>query len=364
MRIRTVKPEFFKHEALFEAELAARLPLRLAFIGLWGVADREGRFKWRPRQIKTDILPYDDVDFSAVMDALEASGFIQRYGDAGEYGCIPTFSEHQCVNTREAQSTLPEPTVRSRASTCVHVQAHSHAPNGENIPGPLRETVIARDGRKCLRCGAKDDLTVDHIFPRSIGGTHAITNLRTLCRPCNSARPVQGDGLIQDLARDGFTMDDMQRMCAHVQVQGEGKGKEGNRKGTESTSSTPSAAGGELVLTGSPPPTSEHTAFIDGWAQNFRATFGADYQFDGGRDAKAVKGLLKMGILRIDLLEIAKRAWAASRRDGRLFGCKQAVTIHGLKEHFNKVQAELSTAQPKAEPKQMQEIIQVKAIKI
>ena len=55
-RIRTIKPEFFRHEALFEAEHRAGLPLRLAFAGLWTAADREGRFKWRPRQLKLDVL--------------------------------------------------------------------------------------------------------------------------------------------------------------------------------------------------------------------------------------------------------------------------------------------------------------------
>ena len=44
-RIRTVKPELFKHEELFDTELASGLPLRLAFTGLFTVADCEGRFK-------------------------------------------------------------------------------------------------------------------------------------------------------------------------------------------------------------------------------------------------------------------------------------------------------------------------------
>ena len=36
-RIRTVKPEFFKHEEIYQAEIEEKLPLRLAFIGLFGV---------------------------------------------------------------------------------------------------------------------------------------------------------------------------------------------------------------------------------------------------------------------------------------------------------------------------------------
>lgn len=51
-----------------------------------------------------------------------------------------------------------------------------------------RDRVYARDGYKCLACGAIDDLTLDHIQPQSRGGGHQETNLRTLCRSCNSRR--------------------------------------------------------------------------------------------------------------------------------------------------------------------------------
>jgi hypothetical protein len=88
-RIRTIKPEFFRHADLYEAEKETGLPLRLAFAGLWTAADREGRFKWRPRELKLDCLPHDDVDFSRVLDALTTRGWLVRYAvDGVEYGAI------------------------------------------------------------------------------------------------------------------------------------------------------------------------------------------------------------------------------------------------------------------------------------
>jgi hypothetical protein len=108
-RIRTIKPRFFRHEQLFEAEKETGLPLRLSFAGLFTVADREGRFRWEPRTIKLDILPYDEIDFAAVLDALAAHGFIVKYSAGGQtYGCIPTFNKHQVINAREARSEIPE----------------------------------------------------------------------------------------------------------------------------------------------------------------------------------------------------------------------------------------------------------------
>jgi 5-methylcytosine-specific restriction endonuclease McrA len=241
-RIRTIKPEFFKHDELYDAELQVDLPLRLAYVGLWTCCDREGRFKWKPRQLKASILPYDEVDFSDVLDALEIHGFVRSYEHDGEkYGEVPTFKEHQCVNTREAKSNLPEPPEYDNA---MHVRARARIAQefrGKNVTKTVRQTIYARDGHQCVRCDATEDLTIDHIFPQSMGGTHFPSNLRTLCRPCNSARPVAGQALIDDLASDGLTLNDMQRTCMHVHAQGEGKGREG--KGKEGNSASSPSAG-------------------------------------------------------------------------------------------------------------------------
>jgi len=110
MRIRSIKPEFFHHEGLFEAELETKLPIRVAFAGLWCIADREGRFKWEPRRIGVQVLPYDGVDFSRVLDALTTRGFVFKYRVDDEcFGWIPSFLKHQVINNRESQSILPDP---------------------------------------------------------------------------------------------------------------------------------------------------------------------------------------------------------------------------------------------------------------
>jgi hypothetical protein len=141
-RIRTIKPDFFRHEDLYAAEVESGLPLRLAFAGLWTVCDREGRFRWRPLQLKLDCLPYDNVDFSRVLDALATRGFIVRYrvtdeSGAHDFGFVPSWRKHQVINPREKASDLPNPddceeiqqdadasiTRQPRASE-THVRAH------------------------------------------------------------------------------------------------------------------------------------------------------------------------------------------------------------------------------------------------
>jgi hypothetical protein len=120
MRIRTIKPEFFHHEGIYDAEQQSKLPLRLAFIGLWCAADREGRFKWEPRRLGVQILPYDNVDFSRVLDALMTRGFVAKYVcESVHYGLIPTFPRHQVINNRERESELPEPLQYVDCDACL-----------------------------------------------------------------------------------------------------------------------------------------------------------------------------------------------------------------------------------------------------
>jgi hypothetical protein len=52
-RTRSIKPSFFKNEFLAECEPMARL----LFIGLWTLADSQGRMEFRPMRIKASSEP-------------------------------------------------------------------------------------------------------------------------------------------------------------------------------------------------------------------------------------------------------------------------------------------------------------------
>ncbi len=109
-RKRLIAPAFFSHGALFDAEQESGLPLRVAYAGLWGHADRAGTFDWRPRELKLAILPYDAVNFADVLDALGAAGFVRRYTVGGkEYGVIPTLGRWQHFHKNEVKSERPAP---------------------------------------------------------------------------------------------------------------------------------------------------------------------------------------------------------------------------------------------------------------
>lgn len=56
------------------------------------------------------------------------------------------------------------------------------------IPADIRTLVFERDEHTCVECGATEDLTLDHIYPWSLGGPDTPENLRVLRRPCNSRK--------------------------------------------------------------------------------------------------------------------------------------------------------------------------------
>jgi len=57
-----------------------------------------------------------------------------------------------------------------------------------------RKNVLIRDHHSCTYCGARDDLTIDHIVPASKGGEWSWTNLTTACAKCNNRK---GDKLLK-----------------------------------------------------------------------------------------------------------------------------------------------------------------------
>ena len=115
MRSRNIKPGFFKNEQLAEVEPYGRL----LFIALWCMADREGRLDDRPKRIKVESLPYDDLSdqkINALLAKLQEYNFIQRYSIKGKkYIQITKFNKHQNPHLKETPSTIPAPEIPVQA---------------------------------------------------------------------------------------------------------------------------------------------------------------------------------------------------------------------------------------------------------
>jgi 5-methylcytosine-specific restriction endonuclease McrA len=70
-----------------------------------------------------------------------------------------------------------------------HIRLTSGNPERHwKIPAVSRREVFRRDNHTCQYCGSTKHLTLDHVLPRSKGGTHTWDNVVAACEKCNSTK--------------------------------------------------------------------------------------------------------------------------------------------------------------------------------
>lgn len=178
-RARNIKPGFFKNEVLAELPFEARL----LFIGLWTLADREGRLEDRPKRIKAELFPFDGFDVDSMLSRLQSDQFLTRYTvDGARFIQIENFVKHQDPHYKEKASEIPAPEGRDNLILATGVTRSQRA------------RILERDGYTCQGCGSKEHLCIDHILPVSRGGDSTDDNLQTLCLSCNTKKGNKLDG--------------------------------------------------------------------------------------------------------------------------------------------------------------------------
>ena len=101
-RIRTIKPEFWRNEALSNISSEACL---LA-IGLLNHCDDEGYFNANPKLVESDVFPLRNLSSTTTVLLRELSdiGYINLFSgsDGKTYGHIVNFSKHQVINKKNS----------------------------------------------------------------------------------------------------------------------------------------------------------------------------------------------------------------------------------------------------------------------
>jgi hypothetical protein len=126
-RIRHVKPEYFMDDDVAKCSIQARY----LFIGLWTLADREGRLLDRPAKIKAHIFPYDDkITIKQVdnfLSELANTNFLVRFtSDEKQIIQIRSFKKHQHIHINEQSSQLPEYIIDKE---CTIQEPYIHPPS-------------------------------------------------------------------------------------------------------------------------------------------------------------------------------------------------------------------------------------------
>ena len=198
-RIRTVKPDFFRHEKLQDLEVAhPGKYIMLTFEGLWTLCDSKGKFLFKPRTIKLDVLPFIPFNMEETLGVLEKEGFIETYEVEGEkYGRIPSFLDHQRITGKEATEgeKYPDPIVKQKGSNRETPEKHPGAQEGKGKEG---NGIASEDA------GNKRDL----LWEAMLKGC----GLSLTAKPTESERGAWNKAL-KDLRKAGATEQDIVRRC-------------------------------------------------------------------------------------------------------------------------------------------------------
>jgi hypothetical protein len=55
----------------------------------------------------------------------------------------------------------------------------------------VQDYVYSKYGRKCIKCGATERISLDHVIPIVKGGEDKVENLQPLCKSCNSSKGIK-----------------------------------------------------------------------------------------------------------------------------------------------------------------------------
>lgn len=120
-RIRTIKPDFWRHEQLSEMPEATHM---LA-AALLNYADDEGYFNANPKLVQAECCPLREpsVSIQDSLAALASIGYLVlgKGADGRAYGAIAKFTTHQRVN-RPAKSKIKELVIEWDGSPPSHAQ--------------------------------------------------------------------------------------------------------------------------------------------------------------------------------------------------------------------------------------------------
>src|SRR5687768_17326809 len=148
-RNRTISPDFWTWEAVIDCAPMTRL----LFLGLWNFADDHGVQPLRPRTIRLQVFPGDDIDnekVRAMIDELAARQLVRIYEVEGlEYLAIVDWTLHQRVSKRAKRRYPPDPAMPEPVPEAA-APADTAEPARPNAPPPLGEPERWREMIKGL----------------------------------------------------------------------------------------------------------------------------------------------------------------------------------------------------------------------
>jgi len=73
-------------------------------------------------------------------------------------------------------------------STSDELLYNLEAVTGSEAKRKWRQAIKEKWNYECAYCGSEENLTLDHITPRSKGGSERVTNILCACHSCNQSK--------------------------------------------------------------------------------------------------------------------------------------------------------------------------------
>lgn len=102
-----------------------------------------------------------------------------------QYRCLDCYNVKNRSNSKRWRELYPD-----KATANDRKYAHKRRALcgvGEFNEGDW-ERLVAAYGAACMKCGATDNLSLDHVIPLSLWGEHSLRNAQILCHACNAAK--------------------------------------------------------------------------------------------------------------------------------------------------------------------------------
>ncbi|WP_342616968.1 hypothetical protein [Rhodoferax sp. GW822-FHT02A01] len=126
-RIRSIKPEFWVSEQVAECSPNARL----TFIGMWNFCDDRGVHPAKPKTLKAELFPMDDVTSIAIaewVNELIAVGLVAEFEHAdASYWHVTGWGKHQKIDKPSYKYPAPETAENSDKPLIPFVEDSSNA---------------------------------------------------------------------------------------------------------------------------------------------------------------------------------------------------------------------------------------------
>lgn len=94
----------------------------------------------------------------------------------------------KAVSVKDSEQILRSPSTTIRVPMAIRLLVKAVAHKYYETLRPTRQAIFKRDKHICQYCGCRGELTIDHIQPKSRGGTDTWENLVAACQRCNNRK--------------------------------------------------------------------------------------------------------------------------------------------------------------------------------